>query len=171
MEMELKNKTAVSLRELRKEDRDSLGKLLLDIPQFTQEEKTCALELIDEYLDEGESSGYDFRIACNESGDLCGFVCFGEISLTQGCYDLYWIVVGPSHQKKGIGHKLMQEVEKVILPKGARKVFIETSSQESYHSTHKFYVSVGYNLAACISDFYKVGDDKIIFVKDIKNNI
>lgn len=136
------------------------------MPYFTREEKDCVNELMDQYLLEGKSSGYDF-LAAVEDNDCVGFVCFGNISLTDACYDLYWLATDPAHQRRGIGARLMAAVEKVLRVAGARKLFAETSSQESYHPAHKFYVKQGFGLAACIPDFYKTGDDKIIFVKDI----
>ena len=46
-------------------------------------------------------------------------------------------------------------------------MLIETSSQESYGGTIHFYERSGYELAARIRNFYRVGDDKLIFQKDL----
>jgi len=147
-------------------DRQSVVELAERTPQFTKEERECLCELLDEYLREGKRSGYDF-LAAVEDNTCMGFVCFGDVSLTDACYDLYWIVTDPAYQRQGIGGKLLAAVEKVLQLAGARKLFAETSSLESYQPAHKFYVRQGFGLAACIPDFYKPGDDKIIFVKDI----
>ena len=42
---------------------------------------------------------------------------------------------------------------------------METSGRESYLPTRKFYEKIGYTVAACVKDFYAVGDDKIIYTK------
>ena len=46
-------------------------------------------------------------------------------------------------------------------------LLIETSSQESYGSTQRFYEAAGYELAARIRNFYRVGDDKLVFLKEL----
>ena len=48
-----------------------------------------------------------------------------------------------------------------------RLLLIETSSQESYGATIRFYEKSGYPLAARIKGFYRPGDDKLIFAKEL----
>jgi ribosomal protein S18 acetylase RimI-like enzyme len=95
-----------------------------------------------------------------------GYACYGPVPLTVGTYDLYWIVVDPVAQGRGHGRRLLEAVERRIEELGGRKLLIETSSQESYAGTIRFYERSGYELAARIRDFYKVGDDKLVFSKD-----
>ncbi len=97
--------------------------------------------------------------------ELRGFACYGPVPLTQGVYDLYWIVVDPAVQKKGHGSNLLKYVQSEVIKKGGRMLLIETSSQESYGATIRFYERNGYQLAARIKDFYRIGDDKLIFSK------
>jgi ribosomal protein S18 acetylase RimI-like enzyme len=42
---------------------------------------------------------------------------------------------------------------------------IETSSQPKYLPTRKFYEKLGYREMARIPDFYRPGDDRVIFGK------
>jgi ribosomal protein S18 acetylase RimI-like enzyme len=44
-------------------------------------------------------------------------------------------------------------------------LLIETSSQETYGGTIQFYERTGYELVGKIKEYYKPGDDKLIFVK------
>jgi ribosomal protein S18 acetylase RimI-like enzyme len=78
---------------------------------------------------------------------------------------LYWIVVDPAAEKKGIGRYLLEYVEHEVIKQGGRMLLIETSSQESYGATIRFYERNGYQLAARIKDFYRIGDDKLVFSK------
>ena len=41
----------------------------------------------------------------------------------------------------------------------------ETSSQETYGGTIQFYEKTGYELVGKIKEYYKPGDDKLIFAK------
>ncbi len=44
-------------------------------------------------------------------------------------------------------------------------LLIETSSQETYGGTIQFYERSGYELVGKIPEYYKPGDDKLIFAK------
>ena len=50
---------------------------------------------------------------------------------------------------------------------GGRLLLIETSSQESYGSTIRFYERAGYELVARIPGYYRPGDDKLVFAKSL----
>ena len=46
-------------------------------------------------------------------------------------------------------------------------LLVETSSQETYGGTIQFYERTGYALAGRIEDYYRLGDDKLIFAKKL----
>jgi len=58
-------------------------------------------------------------------------------------------------------------VEDMLKQKGARMIVAETSSQQKYEKPRLFYEKVGFTEVSRIGDFYRVGDDKIIYVKRI----
>ena len=47
-------------------------------------------------------------------------------------------------------------------------LLIETSSQETYGGTIQFYEKTGYELVGKIPEYYKPGDDKLIFAKKLQ---
>jgi ribosomal protein S18 acetylase RimI-like enzyme len=96
-----------------------------------------------------------------------GYACFGPHPLTQGTYDLYWIVVDPVAQGHGIGHALLARVEAEVQARGGRLLLVETSSTPAYTSARQFYESSGYRCEAIIHDFYAPGDDLLIFSKGL----
>ncbi len=166
----MSDNTEVHLRQLEPRDRATIEKMAIATGKFTDIEVATALELVDEALGRGEEkSGYFFAVL--EHGEelpvLRGYACYGPVPLTQGAYDLYWIVVDPASQGKGFGTHLLEYVERDVLRRGGRMVLIETSSQESYGATIRFYEHSGYQLVARIRNFYKVGDDKLIFQKEL----
>jgi ribosomal protein S18 acetylase RimI-like enzyme len=156
----------VSIRSLEADDRSPIETMVVSSGKFNEVEVATAMELVDEALEEGEESGYFFAVleAVNK---VKGYACYGPVPLTEGVYDLYWIVVDPASQGRGFGRQLLQHVEKDVLHRGGRMVLIETSSQESYGATIRFYEHSGYFLAARIRNFYKIGDDKLVFQKDL----
>lgn len=158
---------------------------------FRPDEVDVAVELVEESLQRGDVSGYRFIFADGEEAlphdqaSLChpmetstalrragtslrGYVCFGEIPCTSGSYDLYWIIVDPREQGRGHGRALLRAAETAIVALGGRQVFIETSSLPLYEPTRRFYLSSGYRLAARFEDFYREGDDKLVYVRRLE---
>ncbi len=98
---------------------------------------------------------------------MLGYTCFGPHPLTEGTYDLYWIVVDPIAQGRGIGHALLARVEAEVQARGGRLLLVETSSTPAYTSARRFYETSAYRCEATIHDFYAPGDDLLIFSKDL----
>jgi len=96
-----------------------------------------------------------------------GWVCFGSTPCTVGTFDMYWIVVDPVFQRKGIGKPLSRFAEEEIKKQNSRLVVVETSGTSRYESTRIFYEKNGYLLAAEVPDFYAPGDSKCIYLKPL----
>lgn len=158
-----------NIRPVENRDRPRIEEIVTSSGNFNQEEVKTALELVDEALDKGEESGYIVKVLemMGASPWVVGYACYGPTPLTQGVYDLYWIVVDPRIQGKGFGRKLIASVEEDVLRRGGRMLLIETSSQDSYAGTIRFYEKSGYQEVARVKNFYRMGDDKLIFSKDL----
>lgn len=157
------------IRPLTATDHDAVRVILENAGNFTPEEIATAIELVDEYIADGEESGYLTYVleSTSDPFPIVGYICFGEAPLTEGTYDLYWIAVDTKHHRGGFGKKLVRFAEEEIARRGGRKLLIETSSQETYGTTIKFYEGAGYHIEARIKDYYKPGDDKLIFSKSL----
>jgi len=157
------------IRPIEPPDRSRIEEIVVSSGRFNREEIATALELVDEALEKGERSGYIIKVleVGGEHPSIQGYVCYGPTPLTQGVYDLYWIAIDPAVQGKGFGRRLIEYVEEDIVKCRGRMVLIETSSQESYGDTIHFYKKAGYKLVARIKDFYRIGDDKLVFSKDL----
>ena len=152
-------------------DRSGVFRILETAGNFTPEEVGTALELVDEWLELAEHSGYLTYVLEAESDDsreVLGYVCFGPTPLTESTYDLYWIAVDKSKHRGGVGKRLMKFTEEEVLRRGGRLLLIETSSQETYGGTIQFYERSGYELVGRIREYYKPGDDKLIFAKRLE---
>jgi ribosomal protein S18 acetylase RimI-like enzyme len=157
------------IRQLEPRDRSRIDEIVVLSGKFNDVEIETALELVDEALKEGDESGYIIVVIeyGKEHPKLHGFACYGPTPLTQGVYDLYWIVVDPAAQRKGFGRYLLEYVERDVIKRGGRMLLIETSSQETYGATIRFYEKSGYQLVARIKNFYRIGDDKLVFSKEL----
>ncbi|MEA2562961.1 MAG: D-alanine-D-alanine ligase [Acidobacteriota bacterium] len=151
-------------RSLESGDRAPLEKLICETAFFNAEEVAVALELIDDRLSEGEASHYRFLVA-ETDGEVAGYACWGPIPGTLASADLYWIVVDPRHQGKGIGAALLKDAEDWMASAGRTRVYVETSTRAQYDGTRRFYFACGYELAAELDDFYGPGDGKALFLK------
>ncbi len=147
------------------EDRKAFLALLEKFTHFTEEEKDCALELLDIYLK--GSLEYLWLTALVDDRPA-GFVCYGEAALSDGVYDIYWILVAPRWQHHGIGKSLMEQVEKEVIKAGGRKLIIETSSLPHYKDARRFYKSCGFKEEAKIKDYYRPEDHKLIYTKTLR---
>ena len=126
---------------------------------FYDFETDVAVELAEERLENGESTGYHFVFA-EVDGVTAAYSCFGHIEMTKSCFDLYWIVTHNDFRGKGIGKKLLEETYKEAKSLGCTMIIAETSGREHYAPTRAFYDSAQYTLEATIKDYYDKGDDK-----------
>ncbi len=146
------------------EDRAPILDILHRTGMFTSEEIEVARELIDAWIYRPEQKDY-ILYAAEAEGKVWGYVCYGPTPATEGTFDLYWIAVDPLQQRSGIGKQLLLFTEELIRKDRGRLIIIETSSQDKYSPTRSFYERNGYILEARIKDFYRSGDDRLIYVK------
>jgi len=157
------------IRRMQPADRAALEALLNRIENFTREEVQVALELIDAAIRNPVESGYEVLVAEEpRAGGLCGYLCFGPTPLTDGTYDLYWIAVDPDRRGKGIGRHLHEAFVQELGTRGARLVRLETSSQDSYDGTMRFYEALGYRVVSRVPDFYRPGDDLFTLFLEVR---
>lgn len=147
---------------------------------FREDEVEVAVELVEERLEKGAASGYEFIFAevadpgpesdrtVGRSSRTVGYSCFGLIPCTLHSYDLYWIATHRDFMNRGIGRKLLEATESAISEMGGTGIYVETSSRELYAPTRAFYEKNGYLLKARFEDFYDRGDDKIVYVKYLR---
>src|SRR3954471_21865832 len=162
------------IRPLVAADRSGVFRILENAGNFTPEEVGTALELIDEWLELGEHSGYLTYVLdaqTEEGSEVLGYVCFGPTPLTESTHDLYWIAVDKSKHRGGVGKRLMKFAEEEVWRRGGKMLLIETSSQETYGGTIQFYERTGYLLTGKIEDYYRPGDDKLIFAKKLAERV
>jgi ribosomal protein S18 acetylase RimI-like enzyme len=163
-----------TIRPLVAADRSGVFRILESAGNFTPAEVGIALELIDEWLELGEHSGYltyVLEARDPDKSEVLGYVCFGPTPLTESTFDLYWIAVDKSKHRGGVGKRLLKFSEEEIVRRGGKMLLIETSSQETYGGTIQFYERTGYELVGKIPEYYKPGDDKLIFAKRLAPSI
>jgi ribosomal protein S18 acetylase RimI-like enzyme len=157
----------MKIHGIKKKDRPALKTILQAQEHFKLSEIQVALEIIDLALTQPNQSDYSIRVAEGEEGEILGYICYGKAPLTDAVYDLYWIVVHPVFWNQGTGTFLLRYAEKDLRHRQARLLLIETSSLPSYASPRAFYLKHGYKEMARVTDYYAVGDHKLIFGKTL----
>lgn len=152
------------IRKLQANDRQQLVSIIEFTENFNAEEKCVAIELIDEALLKPDHEYYNVFVFENE-GNILGYHCIGKRALTDGVFDLFWIVVGPNSKNLGVGRKLLEHSENFVKENNGRWILAETSSKDSYTATRNFYLRNNYSIVSQIKDFYSVGDNLIVFGK------
>ena len=62
---------------------------------------------------------------------------------------------------------MMNFIENLLRQNNKRLLIVETSSDEQFELTRKFYLQLNYLTSAVIKDFWKEGEDKIVFWKKL----
>jgi ribosomal protein S18 acetylase RimI-like enzyme len=141
-------------------DRHSVSEALTECGAFTDDEIRVAIEM----FDLGLAGDYSL-LGIETEGVLRAYACFGKASLTERSWYLYWICVHPAVQGTGIGRALQRTVEEVVRQQGGDRLVLETSGRADYDRSRRFYTRAGFTVQGCIPDFYKPGDDCIIYCK------
>ncbi|MDF1578596.1 MAG: GNAT family N-acetyltransferase [Desulfobulbales bacterium] len=152
----------MTIRPATLDDRAALLGLVAAQANFTEDEKKIDGEVIDDSLLGRDD--YRLLIADVESGELLAFVCYGPIPMTERSFDLYWIATAPAHARRGIAPRLLAAMEEEL---GGSVVYVDTSSTAGYARARAFYEKNGYRIAARLQDFYKPGDDRVIYRKEL----
>ena len=148
------------IRDIIAEDRDALKRVLESSGLFPPEELDG---MIAPYLNGTNTTDIWFTYAPGNVPVAFGY-CVPE-RLTEGTCNLLAIAVDASEQGKGIGTRLMRYLETRLQQAGGRILIVETSGDAAYSDTRRFYERNGYEAAATLKDFWKEGEDKIIFYK------
>jgi ribosomal protein S18 acetylase RimI-like enzyme len=155
----------MKIRSLVLKDRAKLHSMLIETRLFIPEEIDVAMELIDIVLKDKNQKDYKIYCMVDDQDQPVGYICYGPAPMTQGTFDLYWIVVDPNFQGQGIGSKLLDFLEKVLKEMDGRMILVETSSIPEYEKTQRFYLQKGFNEVARVPDYYSPGNDRITYCK------
>jgi GNAT superfamily N-acetyltransferase len=149
-------------------DREAIRELIAGTRAFKPHEVDVAMELVDIALTQKDQEDYHPFVLAEEDGAVAAYACFGKNPMTKATYDLYWIATRADRMGKGYGRAMVEFVAEEVRRRGGKLLVIETSSQESYGTTRRFYDRIGATLAATLTDYYDEGDDKLIYLLPVR---
>lgn len=85
----------------------------------------------------------------------------------RGLYWLGWTYVNPFFRGRGLGGKLMRFVLEAVREAGGRKIYLSTSSLESYATAVGFYERHGFIEEGRLLDYYADGEHQLIMGKHL----
>lgn len=153
-------------QDARESDRTAVREIVRATGYFSDAETDIAVELVDERLTKGDTSGYYFLFA-ETGGRVIAYACYGPVPATRYSYDIYWMAVRPDCQRRGIGRQMIAVIESLIREAGGRQIYMDTSARAQYEPTRRLYEARGYRQAAELPDYYAPGEAKITYVKVI----
>jgi ribosomal protein S18 acetylase RimI-like enzyme len=156
----------IAIRPITAQDRSQLLALVRLQDNFNAQEVEVAIEVIDDTLDPAKND-YCILVAVRDGQGVVGFICYGDIPMTDRRFDLYWVAVDPALGRQGVGHRLLARMEEALREQGPAKVYVDTSSTPGYDRARGFYEKNGYQVACVLHDFYRDGDDKVIYLKEL----
>jgi ribosomal protein S18 acetylase RimI-like enzyme len=126
-------------------------------------------ELLDGMMDDyfKNSSSEDIWLTAEVDNKQVAVAYCAPERLTEGTFNLYLIAVHKDFQGRGVGAEIMKHVENLLSAKGQRILIVETSGLPEFELTRKFYDKCDYHREAVIRDFYREGEDKVVFWKKL----
>ena len=145
------------------DDKKALMTIAEAISLFRPQELEELGSMLVEYFN-GNLGSDHFWITYDDGGPV-GVAYYAPEPYADGTWNLYFIAVHPERQGEGLGAKLMRHVEQILAERGERLLLVETSGLPNFERIRAFYHKQGYEEEARIREFYRAGDDKIIFRK------
>ena len=152
-----------SIRPVIKEDIPALKGVLDSTELFPS---AMLDDMIHDYLTNSATTDIWFTALEEDIPKSIGY-CAPE-RMTEGTFNLYAIAVHNDLQGKGIGRRMMRYIEEYLRARGGRILLVETSGKPEFDLTRSFYHQCKYIRQAVIPEFYDVGDDKVVFWKDLR---
>jgi ribosomal protein S18 acetylase RimI-like enzyme len=122
-------------------------------------------EMINDYFNNLESQDIWFTYIDKDKPVAIGY-CVPE-KLTDGTYNMLAIGVAKEFQRQGIASDMMNYIENILKKADGRILIVETSSDDAQEGARNLYKKIGYTQVATIKDFWKDGENKIVFWKRI----
>lgn len=154
------------VHEVSEDERDEIMAIVTAASVFDDTEIATVEELLDEYFDDPDESGYHC-LSYRDGLRSLGFALWGSRDLSEKGYDLFWLATHPDAQRQGVARTLLSEVEANIHERGGYWLLIETSTSAQYSAARRFYESCGYQPAVDLPDFYRDGEGLVIYTKRV----
>lgn len=130
---------------------------------FPEEETPFLDKMLTDYFGGNINEGHVCLI--DDEGEPRGVAYYVPEPVTEGTWNLLLIAIKTDNQRQGRGTALLHHVEEALRSNGQRLLLVETSGLPSFERARAFYAKCGYEEEARIRDYYKAGEDMVVFRK------
>ena len=147
----------ISIRDMRRDDIPALEVVVEQTGLFPTD---MLLPMAEPWL----TGGADHRwLVALDQQEPIGFAYAEPERMTEGTFNLLALAVKPEAQGRGLGKALVSELMQRLRNDGGRVLLVETSSLDEFAASRAFYEGQAFTQEARIRDFYKEGEDKIVY--------
>lgn len=149
----------MTIRDVCGADLNDIREALTDCRAFSDLEVRVAVDM---------AGCGEYRVRVIESdGKFRAYACIGRATLSNAAWYVYWFCVHPDAQGQGYGRALQAHIEELVREAGGDRLVLETSGRPDYARTRRFYASAGFREVGRIPEFYKPGDDCVVYFKEL----
>lgn len=150
------------IRPTTPDDSAAIVALSVAAKMFAVNETDALSKVLADYFHGNLDDGHTW-VTDEDECELCGVAYYAPTPFADRTWDLLMIAVRPDYQRRGRGTELIRHVEKALQTSGQRLLLVDTSGLPSYNYARAFYTKCGFEEEARIRDFYKAGEDKVVF--------
>lgn len=132
---------------------------------FEEGELEALAGMVSEYFQ--GSLGNDHYWVVDDEDGVASAAYYAPEMMADGVWNLYFIGVQPSARRQGRAETLLRHVEGAVRNWNGRLLIIETSGSDQFEPARQLYRKNGYDEEARIREFYRPGEDKVVFRKKL----
>lgn len=152
---------SVVLRPLRRANLAGVGTLIDSTGLFSSQMLT---EMTAGYLTGGVAGG---RWWVLDAGEVLAVAYCAPERMADNAWDMLLLAVHADHHGRGLGRFAVAAVEHELLHAGDRLLLAQTSGLPEFAHTRAFHRACGYREEARIRDYYRAGEDRIVYTKPL----
>ena len=169
-------------RNMRRHSMEELGSSTYVIRPFGRQDVGVVTDLIDSAMNADEARWADstlrFHLECrsariDDSREYHLMTCRGKVVGFCGLHNyvwgprevvwLGWFAVAPSHQRQGVGARLLEHVIARGRELGYRELYIEAYDSPVFDKAHRFYGKHGFRKVGGIAGYLPGGSSMIVY--------
>lgn len=152
------------IRSAMPEDRAALVTLAVETGMFSGDELEALEGMVEAYFGDAPDPGSHW-VVHEAGGTISAAALYAPEMMAEDVWNLLFIGVRGTARRQGLAGALLAHVETAVAAEGARLLIVETSGLDAFAPARRLYRKHGYDEEARIRDFYRTGDDKIVFRK------
>ena len=155
------------IRPVQPDDTLAIMGLAVSSGLFSEAEADGVRTLMDDFFARTREQGHDCLLDAADDDDVpVGVAYYQPTPATDRTWTLLMIAVRRDRQGRGRGGALLSRVDE-LRRRQQRLLLVETSGSPGFAPARAFYDKSGYFAEARVRDYYEVGDDMVIYRKDL----